>query len=59
MDIVVENRVVIELKAVDGLKRVHFAQLMSYLKLSNKKLGLLINFNEHILKAGIKRIILK
>jgi GxxExxY protein len=59
MDIVVENRVVIELKAVDGLKRVHFAQLMSYLKLSDKKLGLLINFNEHILKAGIKRIILE
>lgn len=48
----------LEIKAVEGLKRVHFAQLMSYLKLSNKKLGLLMNFNEHTLKAGIKRIVL-
>jgi len=58
MDMLVEDRVVIEIKAVEGLKRVHFAQLMTYLKLSNNKLGLLINFNEHMLKAGIKRIIL-
>lgn len=58
MDLVVEDRLVLEIKAVEGLQRVHFAQLMSYLKLSNKKLGLLMNFNEHTLKAGIKRIVL-
>ncbi len=58
MDLLVEDRVVLEIKAVEGLKRVHFAQLMSYLKLSSTKLGLLINFNEHTLKAGIKRIAL-
>lgn len=58
MDLVVEDRLVLEIKAVDGLKRVHFAQLMSYLKLSGKKVGLLMNFNEHTLKAGIKRIVL-
>ncbi len=58
MDLVVEDRVVIELKAVDAIKRVHFAQLMSYLRVSGKRLGLLINFNEHALKAGIKRIAL-
>jgi GxxExxY protein len=56
MDLVVEDRVVLEIKAVDGLKRVHFAQLMSYLKLSGNRLGLLMNFNEHTMKAGIKRI---
>ncbi len=58
MDLVVEDRVVIEIKAVDGLKRVHFAQLMSYLKLSSMRLGLLMNFNEGTLKSGIKRIAL-
>ncbi len=56
MDLVVEDRVILEIKAVEGLKRVHFAQLMSYLKLSGKQLGLLMNFNEHTMKAGIKRI---
>lgn len=58
MDLVVEDRVVLEIKAVEGLKRVHFAQLMSYLKLSGKRLGLLMNFNEHTMMAGIKRITL-
>jgi len=58
MDLVVEDRLVLEIKAVESLQRVHFAQLMSYLKLSGKRLGLLMNFNEHTLKAGIKRIVL-
>jgi len=58
MDLVVEDRVVLEIKAVEGLKRVHFAQLMSYLKLAQLRTGLLMNFNEHTLKSGIKRIVL-
>lgn len=57
LDIVVENLVVIELKAVDALAPIHHAQLLCYLKLSRKKLGLLINFNEVSLKHGIKRLV--
>lgn len=57
MDLLVEDKVVIELKTVDFLTDVHNAQLLTYLKLGNYKLGLLINFNETLLKNGIKRII--
>jgi GxxExxY protein len=57
MDIVVENKVVIELKTVEFLTDVHKAQLLTYLKLGNYKLGLLINFNQILLKNGIKRIV--
>jgi len=57
MDLLVEDKVVIELKTVDFLTDVHKAQLLTYLKLGNYKLGLLINFNETLLKNGIKRII--
>lgn len=57
MDLLVEDKVVIELKTVDFLTGVHKAQLLTYLKLGNYKLGLLINFNETLLKNGIKRII--
>jgi GxxExxY protein len=57
MDLLVEDKVVIELKNVDFLTDVHKAQLLTYLKLGNYKLGLLINFNETLLKNGIKRII--
>lgn len=57
LDLVVEDTVIIELKAVDHLKPVHEAQLLSYLKLSSKKLGLLINFNVMRLKHGIKRFV--
>jgi len=57
MDLLVEDRVVIELKTVDFLTDVHKAQLLTYLKLGNYTLGLLINFNETLLKNGIKRII--
>ncbi|MFN8237485.1 MAG: GxxExxY protein [Chitinophagales bacterium] len=57
MDLLVENKIVVELKTVDFLLDVHKAQLLTYLKLGNYKLGLLINFNETLLKDGIKRII--
>lgn len=57
IDLLVENKVVVELKAVDFLTDVHKAQLLTYLKLGNYKLGLLINFNETLLKNGIKRIV--
>jgi GxxExxY protein len=51
----VENTVILELKAVDHLLPIHEAQLLTYLKLADKKLGLLINFNVTLLKNGIKR----
>ena len=57
LDILVENKIVLELKAVEALTDVHFAQLLTYLKLGNYKLGLLINFNVISLKEGIRRII--
>jgi len=57
MDLVVEDLVVVEIKAVDALAPVHQAQLLSYLKLSGKSLGLLINFNVVHLKDGIRRLV--
>lgn len=57
LDLLVENRVIIEIKAVEKLAPVHFAQLLTYLKLSNKKLGLLINFNTKYLKNEIHRVV--
>ncbi|WP_431245069.1 GxxExxY protein [Flavobacterium sp. P21] len=56
LDILVENKLILEIKAVDCLNEVHFAQLLTYLKLTNCKLGLLINFNVALLKHGIKRV---
>jgi len=56
IDLLVEGKVIIELKVVDKLQPIHVAQLLTYLKLSNKKIGLLINFNALRLKHGIKRI---
>lgn len=56
IDLLVEDEVIVELKAVDTLHPIHEAQLISYLKLSNKKIGLLINFNVKLLKNGVKRI---
>lgn len=57
-DIIVENLVLIEAKAVEALNRFHLAQVLTYLKLSNLKLGLLINFNEILMKHGLKRVVL-
>jgi GxxExxY protein len=57
IDVLVENRVVVELKSVEKVKPVYPKQLLTYLKLANKKLGLLINFNVVLLRDGIKRIV--
>jgi len=57
IDILVENKVVIELKSVEALNDVHLAQTLTYLKLGDYKLGLLINFNVSLLKQGIRRVI--
>ncbi len=56
VDVLVENQVVLEIKAVETILPVHEAQLLTYLKLSNHRLGLLINFNSPLIKDGIKRI---
>ena len=55
LDLLVEGRIVVELKSVDGLGRIHEAIVLTYLKLSGRRLGLLINFNVTLLKDGIKR----
>jgi GxxExxY protein len=57
IDLLVENKLVIELKTVETYTTVHFAQILTYLKLGNYPLGLLINYNSKILKNNIKRFI--
>ncbi|MEA3475319.1 MAG: GxxExxY protein [Candidatus Cloacimonadota bacterium] len=57
VDLLIENKVIIEIKSVEALKDVHIAQVLTYLKLSKCKLGLLINFNVKLLKDGIKRLV--
>lgn len=57
LDLLVENKVIIEIKSLENLAPVHFAQTLTYLKLSNMKLALLINFNTKLLKNGIHRIV--
>jgi GxxExxY protein len=57
LDIWVENKIVIEVKAVDALNDVHLAQILTYLKLTRNKLGLLINFNVPLIKHGIRRVV--
>jgi len=57
IDLLVENRIVVELKSVDGFAPIHEAIVLTYLRLSGHKLGLLINFNVAILKDGIRRYI--
>ncbi|WP_372775136.1 GxxExxY protein [Mangrovibacterium sp.] len=56
VDLLVENRVVVEIKSVESLTEVHVAQVLTYLKLSGCKIGLLLNFNVASLKHGIKRL---
>lgn len=56
IDLLVENKVVIEIKSVEALNDVHLAQTLTYLKLGDFKLGLLINFNVTLLKNGIRRV---
>ncbi len=55
-DIIVENKVLIELKSIDAISSVHFKQTLTYIKLMNLKLGLLINFNEAYIQKGIRRV---
>ncbi|KAF2514115.1 GxxExxY protein [Flavobacterium zhairuonense] len=57
IDLLVENKFLIEIKSVESLSLNHLAQTLTYLKLGNFKLGLLINFNESLLKNGIRRVI--
>jgi len=57
VDIIVENKVIVEIKSVDALNDIHLAQVLTYLKLSNCKLGMLINFNVTLIKNGIKRVV--
>jgi GxxExxY protein len=57
IDILVENEIIVELKTVENLLPIHEAQLLTYLKLANKKLGILINFNEVLIKNGFKRLL--
>ena len=58
IDVLVERRLIVELKAVEALLPVHRAQVLTYLKLSGYRLGLLVNFNVAVLKDGIKRVIM-
>jgi len=55
-DIIVEGKVILELKSVELLAKIHFKQLFTYLKLADKRLGLLLNFGANLMKEGIKRI---
>jgi len=57
VDLLVEDKVIVEIKSVDSLADIHLAQILTYLKLSGCKLGLLVNFNVKHLKDGIKRVI--
>jgi len=57
IDILVENEVLLEIKAVDNILPVHEAQVISYLKMSNLKVGLLINFNVSVIKQGLRRFV--
>ncbi len=58
IDLLVENRVVVELKSIESLAAIHEAIILTYLRLSGRRLGLLINFNVNVLKDGIKRYII-
>jgi GxxExxY protein len=57
LDLLVEDTIIVELKAVEEVAPVHHSQLLTYLKLANKRVGLLINFNVPVLKNGLKRIV--
>lgn len=57
IDLLVENKVIVEIKSLESLAPVHFSQLLTYLKLADKRLGLLINFNTKVVKEGIHRVV--
>ncbi len=58
IDLMVEDAIIIEIKAIDALTRVHEAQLLTYLKLSGCRIGFLMNFNAALFKQGLKRLVL-
>jgi len=58
IDLLVEDKVIVELKATDAINKIYEAQLLTYLKATNKRIGLLVNFNVERLKDGIKRLII-
>lgn len=55
IDLLIEGEIILEIKSIDGILPIHEAQIISYLKLANKRLGLLINFNVRLLKEGFRR----
>lgn len=57
LDLIIENEVVVELKVVSSLEKIHEAQLLTYLRLTGKRIGLLLNFNVVLMKNGIKRLV--
>lgn len=57
IDLLIENKLIVEVKACEEVANIHFAQLLTYLKLSGCKLGMLINFNTFLFKDGVKRVI--
>jgi len=58
LDLLIEDRIIVEIKSVEALASIHEAQLLTYMKLARMKVGLLINFNVPVLKNGIKRFVL-
>lgn len=58
LDLLVENKLIVEVKSIEKLDTIHTAQLLTYMRLSQISIGLLINFNEVVLKNGIKRLII-
>lgn len=56
-DLIIDNKLILELKSIENLAEVHYKQLLTYLRLTNIKLGLLINFNVPLIKNGIHRIV--
>lgn len=57
IDLLIENEIIVEIKSIDGILPVHEAQILSYLKLTHKRMGLLINFNVKLLKQGFRRFV--
>ena len=57
LDLIIENKVIIEIKSVEQISNVHLKQVLTYLRVTDLKVGLLVNFNEALIKNGIKRVI--
>jgi GxxExxY protein len=57
LDLMVEDKVLVEIKSVEAIERVHKKQLLTYLRLMDKRLGILINFNEELIRDGISRVV--